>query len=146
WYKTGCGGRMSGESNATAPPSSPPPEEPRMEIHKPKHIHSWRELLTEIGVVVIGVGIALAGEQTVEWLHWRAQVAEARDVIATEFSRSVVNSVAGLRSRDCTEKRLDELAGILDLASAKGSLPPIGEFGSPPRRLWASGAWNSVVA
>ena len=117
-----------------------------MEFHKPKPVHSWREFLTEIGVVVIGVSIALAAEQTVEWLHWRNQVAEARDVIATEFSRSVVNSIARLRTRDCAEKRLDELASILDLAAAKGSLPPVGEFGSPPRRLWASGVWNGVVA
>jgi hypothetical protein len=57
-----------------------------------------------------------------------------------------VNSIARLRTRDCAEKRLDELAGILDLASAKGGLPPVGEFGSPPRRLWASGVWNGVVA
>jgi N-acyl homoserine lactone hydrolase len=39
---------------------APLPEEPPMEIHKPKPVHSWRELLTEIGVVAIGVAIALA--------------------------------------------------------------------------------------
>jgi hypothetical protein len=43
-----------------ATPSVPPtPQEPTMEIQKPTPIHNWRELLTEIGVVVIGVGIAL---------------------------------------------------------------------------------------
>ena len=57
-----------------------------MEIHKPKPVHNWRELLTEIGVVVIGVCIALAAEQTVEWLRWRSHVAEARAVIATELA------------------------------------------------------------
>jgi len=56
----------------------PSPQEPEMEIHKPIPIHSWRELLTEIGVIVIGVAIALAGEQTVEWLHNRSRAAEAR--------------------------------------------------------------------
>jgi hypothetical protein len=48
---------------------TPPPEEPPVEIHKPKPVHSWRELLTEIGVVVIGVCIALAAEQTVEYFQ-----------------------------------------------------------------------------
>ena len=33
-----------------------------MDIHKPKPVHNWRELLTEIGTIVIGVLIALAAE------------------------------------------------------------------------------------
>jgi hypothetical protein len=117
-----------------------------VEIHKPKPVHSLRELLTEIGVVVIGVCIALGAEQALDWVHWRNHVDEARGVIATEISRSIVNSIARIRSRDCTEKRLDELAAILDEASANGRLPAVGEFGGPPRRAWASGAWEGVVA
>jgi hypothetical protein len=31
-----------------------------MDIHKPKPIHNWRDLIKEIGVIVIGVCIALA--------------------------------------------------------------------------------------
>jgi hypothetical protein len=46
---------------------TPPPQDPPMDIHKPKPVHSWRELLTEVGVIVIGVSIALAGGQTMEW-------------------------------------------------------------------------------
>jgi hypothetical protein len=45
-----------------------------VEFHKPKPVHNWRELLTEIGVVVIGVCIALAAEQAVEWWHWRGRL------------------------------------------------------------------------
>jgi len=36
-----------------------------MEIHKPKPIHNWREFLKEVGIIVLGVGIALAAEQAV---------------------------------------------------------------------------------
>ena len=117
-----------------------------MEIHKPKPVHSWRELLTEIGVVVIGVGIALAAEQGVEWLHWHTRVAEARVVIATELSGNLQGAIMRLRTESCTERRLDQLAVILDTASKTGSLPPVGDIGFPPRSLWGSGAWDSVVA
>ncbi len=117
-----------------------------MEIHKPKPVHSWRELLTEIGVVVIGVCIALAAEQAVEYFHWRGQVAEAREVIATELASDLVGAVIRIRSYPCTERRLDELALILDNAAKTGSLPPLGDIGIPPRRTWRSGAWDSVVA
>ncbi|MBV9549476.1 MAG: hypothetical protein JO256_07365, partial [Alphaproteobacteria bacterium] len=57
-----------------------------MEIHKPKPIHNWRELLTEIGVVVIGVCIALAAEQTVEALHAHERAAVVRANIRTEIA------------------------------------------------------------
>ena len=128
------------------PATVPPPEEPSMEIHKPKPVHSWRELLTEIGVVVIGVCIALAAEQTVEWLHWRAQVSEAKGVIATELVVNMRGADNRLAMHACTERRLDELALILDEAAKKGSLPPLGDIAMPPRNIWPTGAWESVVA
>ncbi|MBV9549055.1 MAG: hypothetical protein JO256_05210 [Alphaproteobacteria bacterium] len=117
-----------------------------MEFHKPKPIHSWRELLVEIGVVVIGVGIALGAEQTVEWLHWRDQVAQAREVIATELASNMEGAALHVRTVVCTEHRLDELAAILDAAAKKGSLPPLGDIAMPPRHIWPTGAWESVVA
>lgn len=117
-----------------------------MEIHKPKPVHSWRELLTEIGVVVIGVGIALAAEQTVEYLHWRTQVAEARVLIATELTRNVHQGIWRMRTSACVEHRLDELGTILDAATKTGSLPPVGDIAMPVRGYWPNGSWESVVA
>ena len=98
-----------------------------MEIHKPKPVHNWRELLTEIGVVVIGVCIALAAEQAVEWVHWRNQVTEARQAIASEMAGNLTSAIARLGTQACVESRLDELGQILDSASRSGSLPPVGD-------------------
>lgn len=117
-----------------------------MEVHKPKPIHNWRELLTEIGVVVIGVCIALAAEQTVEWWHWRNQVSEAKEVVATELSANLVAGIRRIHSENCTERRIDQLARILDEAIKNGSLPPLGIIAMPPRAPWPTGAWKSVVA
>jgi hypothetical protein len=117
-----------------------------MEFHKPKPVHNWREMLTEIGVVVIGVCIALAAEQTVQWLHWHTQVAEAEKVIGTELTFSVESAIIRIRAQPCIERRLDELARILDAAAKSGSLPPVGDIGLPPRSAWLGGAWESVVA
>jgi hypothetical protein len=117
-----------------------------VEIHKPKPVHNWRELVTEIGVVCIGVCIALGAEQTLEWLHWRSQVAEAREVIATELAYTVENAILRVRAQPCMEARLDELARGLDGAAKSGSLPPVGDIGLPPRNAWRNGAWESVVA
>jgi hypothetical protein len=125
---------------------TPPPEEPTMEIHKPKPIHNWREFLTEIGVVVLGVCIALAAEQAVEAIHWHDKVVEARGVIATELAGNVSNALERMGKEACGERRLDTLAQILDSASRTGRLPPVGSIGWMPLRQWTSGAWDGVMA
>src|ERR1700760_641614 len=102
-----------------------------MDIHKPKPIRNWREFLKEYAIIVIGVLTALAAEQAVEWVHWRAQVTEAREVVATELASNLVVAVTRLRSGSCTERRLDELALILDAGAKNGSLPPVGDMGRP---------------
>ncbi len=117
-----------------------------MDIHKPKPIHGWRDFLKEFGTIVLGVSVALAAEQGVEWLHWRAQVAQARDVIASEIENSVTGAIARVKVAPCVERRLDEVTDILDEAARTGRLPPLGLIGQAPVLLWPTGAWESVVA
>jgi hypothetical protein len=117
-----------------------------MEIHKPKPIHNWRDFLKEVGTIVLGVGIALAAEQAVEWYHWHNKVAEAREIIATELSGSVGNAIERIMMEKCGERRLDALAQILDTASRTGQLPPVGDIGMMPLRQGTSGAWEGVLA
>jgi hypothetical protein len=66
--------------------ATPPPEEPPMEIHKPKPWHNGRAFLKEVGTIVLGVCIALAAEQAVEWAHWRNEVATARTALRAEIA------------------------------------------------------------
>jgi len=57
-----------------------------MHIHRPKPLHGWREVLLEIGVIVIGIAVALMGEQTLEWLHRQSEVGEARQALRSEIT------------------------------------------------------------
>jgi hypothetical protein len=133
------------DAEATEP--MPAPEEPPpVEIHKPKPVHNWREFLIELGTITLGVGIALAAEQAVEWVHWHNKVAEARAVSATELASSVGNAVERMMVERCGERRLDALEQILDGASRTGRLPPVGDIGQMPLRQWTSGAWDGVLA
>ena len=117
-----------------------------MEIHKVKPIHTWRDFLKEVGTIVLGICIALTGEQILEWNHWRNQVKEARAVIASEMTYNLVGAIARMRSAGCVDQRLDTLSRVLDDAARTGGLPPVGAIGGPPRHQWQSGAWDSVVA
>jgi len=47
-----------------------------LDIHNPKPVHNFREFLSELGVVVLGIVIALSGEQLIESL--RANTRPAR--------------------------------------------------------------------
>ncbi|AFL86375.1 hypothetical protein Terro_0023 [Terriglobus roseus DSM 18391] len=61
-----------------------------MEVHVPEHpIHTWREFFTHIGIVTIGLLIAIAMEQSVEMAHHRHQRSELREALHQDGERTV---------------------------------------------------------
>lgn len=80
-----------------------------MHVHLPKPLHGWRALAGEVGIIVLGVLIALGAEQFVESLHWRHQVHETREAIDSEASHDLAVLQFRLKQRDCVTARLDEL-------------------------------------
>jgi hypothetical protein len=81
-----------------------------MDIHKPKPWHGVREFLKEYLIIVVGVLTALGGEQAVEWLHHRAEVAEARRALDAEVAFDLGSFQFTLAQRPCLHQRLDEIA------------------------------------
>ncbi|THD79860.1 MAG: hypothetical protein E7812_08240 [Phenylobacterium sp.] len=102
-----------------------------MEIHRPKPFHGWRELLKEVGIIVLGVLIALAAEQTVEALHWRRQVGETRDVLRQELRGNL--GVVATRGAEfgCVGRRLDEVRTILAEHAKGRSVVLVAPLGRP---------------
>jgi type IV secretory pathway VirB2 component (pilin) len=49
-----------------------------MQVHLPEPLHGWREFAGEVGIIVLGVLIALAAQQIVEAIHGNAQAREFR--------------------------------------------------------------------
>lgn len=102
-----------------------------MEIHKPKPVHSWRELLTEIGVIVIGVAIALTGEQAVEALHNRDRAATTRAAIRDEIASYLGRTETRKATESCVTTRLDEIEGLIAAEAAGKPLPAVLWIGRP---------------
>ena len=117
-----------------------------MEIHLPKPLHGWREFAGEVGIIVLGVLIALGAEQIVEAFHWRGEVNEARKAMAVELSDSIGQSYERERLSPCIERRLNAISAILSRASQTGRLPPVGMVGRPLYRTWVSSAWQTTIA
>jgi len=120
--------------------------EATVDIHKPKPVHSWREFFGEIGVIVIGVLIALGAEQVVEAMHWHEKIDRAEDAMRIELSQDDgPQAYARLLIGRCLDQR------IIRIHDQAGTAPPdqlrqwIAGY-APPFRVWDSEAWKLVVA
>ena len=115
-----------------------------MDIHKPKPWHGLREFLKEIGTIVIGVLIALGAEQAVEWLHWRHEVAVAREAIAFDLKALVGSAAAQDEHTPCTGRHLQEIAAVINQAQTTKRLAPMGWNGAPPQGAWTLRSWSAL--
>jgi hypothetical protein len=100
-----------------------------MHFHLPKPLHGWREFIGEVGIIVIGVLIALGAEQVVETLRWRAEVATFRKAVDHELGRDLGIYASVMTDRRCATRRLGELEHFLaDAAGGRRDrlLRPIG--------------------
>ena len=118
-----------------------------MDVHRPKGaVHGWRELLKEIGIIVIGVIIALGAEQMVETIHWMYQVDAGEAALKIAYVREVDNMALRKTQSDCIAQRLSFLSQTVERASESGQLPAIGVIGHPPYTAWTISAWEALVA
>src|SRR5689334_14067056 len=117
-----------------------------MHFHLPKPLHGWREFAGEVGIIVLGVLIALGAEQAVEWLHWRDEVADARQALDRELAYDLGAVVNRQQEGRCIDRRLHEIRTLLtDNGSGLGSAPrsPLGQ-----PQLWRprTNVWQATMA
>jgi len=125
-----------------------------VEVHKPKPIHNWRELLKEVGIIVLGVLIALGAEQSVEWLGWRAKAEQAETHLRRDAATVLYDMLERQEIQKCQDNRLVLIRDRL-LASGPGwtamapfytSGPPAGSTYAHPMQRWPTAAWLTAVA
>jgi len=117
-----------------------------MHFHLPKPLHGWRAFVGEVGIIVLGVLIALGAEQAVETLHWRNEVVDARRAL----DREVAYDLGAIEMREqeapCIDRRLSEIRALLTGSSSglrSGSRSPLGQ-----PQLWRprTDVWQAAVA
>jgi hypothetical protein len=117
-----------------------------MEVHRPKSVHNWREFLGEIGVIVIGVLIALGAQQAVEAWHQRDVAEKSMAAIRAEAAGAAGVFEERRLTQPCVDRKLKQIDKIMFLARPTGRLPDIGEIGRPPARPLQSAAWAEAQA
>ena len=87
-----------------------------MHVHLPKPLHGWRAFSGEVGIIVVGVLVALAAEQAVEDWRWHEKVAAATKSIDFELNTQLDYSEEVMGFARCTPLFVDALeAGLLAL-------------------------------
>lgn len=84
-----------------------------MEVHVPKPMHGWRAFAGEVGIIVLGVLIALAAQQLVETIHGNAQAREFRQAVDSEVAYDLGSYKQRLLLGPCVRARLVEIDHVI---------------------------------
>ena len=117
-----------------------------MHFHLPKPLHGWREFAGEIGIIVVGVLVALGAEQAVEALHWRSEVADARRALDREVAYDLGAIAKRQEEGPCIDRRLQEIRELLAASTHGLTREARAPLGQP--QLWRprTNAWQSAMA
>lgn len=94
-----------------------------MHVHLPKPLHGWRAFFGEVGVIVLGVLIALGAEQAVEGIHSRDVAAQTRRDVREEASINLAFVSGRLSESPCVLKRIGELSDLIEKPQVNSDVP-----------------------
>jgi hypothetical protein len=117
-----------------------------MHFHLPKPLHGWRAFVGEVGIIVVGVLIALGAQQVVETIQDRDRVQHGEDSLKDNFKRFVQYTGEVEAASPCLTARAAELRALIDRAAATGHLPAVGPIPQPPNRPWQIDTYDAMAA
>lgn len=89
-----------------------------MKLHRISPRDGWRVFAGEVGVIVLGVLIALVAQQVAENWQWRQTVARTKADMNAQISAAVANSAERAAVDPCLSQRLSQLA--TKIAASRG--------------------------
>lgn len=117
-----------------------------MHVHLPKPLHGWRALIGEVGIIVVGVLIALGAEQLVESVRDREQVRHSQESLRDNFQRFVTFAAELDAYASCVAARAAQVHELIDQSAATHHLPGIGPIPQLPPHPWQIDTYSAMVA
>ncbi len=115
-------------------------------FHIPKPLHGWREFVGEVGIIVLGVLIALGAEQMIDGWQWHSKIRHAEAAMRLELGEDNGPQAYGrILIGRCLEQQISGIrdnAGKVPVEQLRQSIATY----TPPFRTWDSEAWKLVVA
>jgi hypothetical protein len=114
-----------------------------MHLHLPKPLHGWRAFVGEVGIIVIGVLLALGAGQLVEAGDRKQEAAEADDRIRSELGFNLGRLESRTTIHACVDRRIEEIQALLDGAADKPDIATPSWIGRPQYWAFASSQWQA---
>lgn len=118
-----------------------------MEIHKPKPSHNLREFFSEVGIVLLGIVIALAGEEALRSLEARHKMRlvteEMRQEISGDDGPQVSERIA---LSPCIGNALDSMRHSVEQNADRSTIHEAIIRFATPRHTWDSTAFQAAIS
>jgi hypothetical protein len=114
-----------------------------MHFHLPKPLHGWRGFAGEVGIIVVGVLIALGAEQLVGLAHEHDKAVQADNAIRSELAFNLGRLSSRMKIHDCISRRLDEIQALVDRAADQPQITTPSWIGRPQYWTFASSRWQA---
>lgn len=121
-----------------------------MHFHLPKPLHGWREFAGEVGIIVIGVLIALGAEQVIERRHDREKVDGSLAALRVEMADHDFAAAEIEMATPCIFAQIDAVTARLKIGDG-ASLPRFADRKMTggfviriPNRPYSDASWQSV--
>jgi hypothetical protein len=114
-----------------------------MDIRLPKPIHGWRAFIGEVGIIVLGVLIALGFGQLAETIHESTIAAQARDAVRAEVRENLWWLDYRAKLEPCIRRRLAQLDDLLARARRGEPTPFVQHIGAPPHAKITTLRWQA---
>lgn len=115
-----------------------------MAVRLPTPINGWRVFWGEVGIIVLGVLIALGAQQVVEAIQWKREVAGFRAAVREEMENNLHSYPYRAKQERCMHQRLDELQRWVDGWRAGRGVKLAGPIGIPASRVVRTNIWDST--
>jgi hypothetical protein len=118
-----------------------------MRLNLPKPLHGWRAFFGEVGIIVLGVLLALAAQQVVEMVQWHQTVLNSETAMSEELSEDDgAQAEARVELSPCFASELEKLErALVDQRDGGGAFVSPG-MTAPPFRTWDNEAWTAAVS
>jgi hypothetical protein len=116
-----------------------------MRFTLPKPLHGWRAFAGEVGIIVLGVLIALGAQQVAEGVQERGEARDAESEIRGELAHNIAMLRSRWAVRACVENRVDELQKLIDSARDDGTIATPKWVGRPQFWTMQLARWQTTL-
>jgi hypothetical protein len=114
-----------------------------MRVRWPRPLGGWRKFIGEVGVIVLGVLIALAFGEAATSINEREQARAGEEAIRREIAESLAKLEKRARTASCLAQRIETIDDFVTRAR-NGPTRPMRWIGRPQVWIMDEAVWNAA--